>query len=169
MNHALPAMRRVGLATCLALALGAGPLPAAADAGLPAAFDPGRIRNDIEILASDDFEGRGPGTNGEARTVSFLTSEFKKYGLKAGNPDGTYVQAVPMSGFRATPTLALRHGSDETRLNFPDQFVAISYNREPVTTIADSELVFVGYGVVAPEYGWDDYKGWTSRARLLSC
>jgi Zn-dependent M28 family amino/carboxypeptidase len=167
MDHALPAMRRTGLALCLALTLVAGPSPAADTGFLPAAIDPGRIRNDIETLASDDFEGRGPGTNGEARTVSFLTSEFKKYGLRAGNPDGTYVQAVPMSGFRATPTLALRHGSDETRLTFPDQFVAISYNREPVTTIADSELVFVGYGVVAPEYGWDDYKGTDLKGKTL--
>ena len=168
MHHTSPLLRRAALVLCLAATVAAPHRAAlAADGPISPPIDPARILKDIETLASDEFEGRGPGTNGEARTVSFLVDELKSYGLKPGNPDGTYVQAVPMSGFRGTPSLAFWHGRDETRLSFPDQFVAISYNNEPVTTITDSELVFVGYGVVAPEYGWDDYKGADLRGKTL--
>ena len=168
MHHPSPIPRHAALALCLAGSLVAGaPRALGAEGRIAPPIDPAHILKDIETLSSDEFEGRGPGTNGETRTVGFLVEELKKYGLKPGNPDGTYVQAVPMSGFRATPSLAFRHGGEETRLSFPDQFVAISYNSEPVTAIRDSELVFVGYGVVAPEYGWDDYKGVDLKGKTL--
>src|SRR5499427_10497131 len=62
-----------------------------------------KLLRHIKTLASDEFEGRAPGTKGEELTVNYLTEQFKKLGLKPGNPDGTYVQKVPLVGFRATP------------------------------------------------------------------
>ena len=125
------------------------------------------ILKDIETLSSDDFEGRAPGSNGEERTVAFLIDRFKVLGLKPGNPDGTYVQKVPMSGFKATPTLSVSSSAGVASFKFPEQFIASSYTGQADNRVTDSELVFVGYGVIAPEFGWDDYKGADLRGKTL--
>src|SRR5437879_169935 len=81
------------------LAVGATP-----DAGLKTALEgikADRILGHIKVLASDEFEGRGPGTPGEAKTIAYLTAQFREMGLKPGNPDGTFLQAVPLVGFQA--------------------------------------------------------------------
>ncbi|WP_256080715.1 M28 family peptidase [Massilia sp. YIM B04103] len=122
----------------------------------------------IQILASDDFEGRAPGTPGEAKTVAYIEQQFRRLGLKPGNPDGSYVQAVPMRGQHATPRFSYQEGGERpVQLRFPDDFVAYASGLEDQLTLRDSELVFVGYGVVAPEYGWDDYKGADLRGKTL--
>ena len=113
----------------------------------------------IQRLSSDGFEGRAPGTPGEDSSVAYLTSEFTKLGLKPGNPDGSYVQTVDMVGFTATPTASFAVGSKTIGLKFPDDYVAVSRFEAPRIRVVGSDIVFVGYGVVAPEYGWDDYKG----------
>ena len=113
----------------------------------------------IRVLASDEFEGRGPGTPGEDKSVEYITAQFKALGLKPGNPDGTYVQAVPLVGLTTQPTGSYRAGDQLTELTFPDDAVVWSKRFTPEVKVEDSEIVFVGYGVVAPEYGWDDYKG----------
>src|SRR5947208_4610332 len=110
----------------------------------------------IRALASDEFEGRAPGTRGEQLTVAYLTDQFTRLGLKPGNPDGTYVQKVPLMGFRAEPQLSISAGGKQLSYNFPDDYVAVSRHFEPEVDVKDSDIVFVGYGVVAPEYGWDD-------------
>jgi Zn-dependent M28 family amino/carboxypeptidase len=110
------------------------------------------------VLASDAFEGRGPGTPGEDSTVAYLTRQFQALGLKPGNPDGTFVQGVDMVGFTASPTASVSAGGRTISLKFPDDYVAVSRHERPETRVANSDIVFVGYGVVAPEYGWDDYK-----------
>jgi Zn-dependent M28 family amino/carboxypeptidase len=111
-------------------------------------------------LSSDKYEGRGPGTPGEELTVKYLTEQFQKLGLKPGNPDGTYVQKVPLAGFTAQePTASFTEGSKTVNLEFKKDFIAVSRRLVQETKVENSELVFVGYGVVAPEYGWDDYKG----------
>ncbi len=112
-----------------------------------------------KTLASDEYEGRGPGTRGEELAVKYLTDEFKRMGLKPGNPDGTYIQKVPLAGMQAAPSLSVSAGGKQTDLKFPDDYVAVSRRYAPETKVENSDLVFVGYGVVAPEYGWDDYKG----------
>jgi Zn-dependent M28 family amino/carboxypeptidase len=122
---------------------------------------------DIETLSSDDFEGRSVGTAGEARTVEYLTSRFRQIGLAPGNPDGSYVQAVPMSGYRSQPKATIDFGTSRMVLEFPKDFVASSYRREPEVRIRGSELVFVGYGVKAPEYDWDDFKGADLKGKTL--
>ena len=111
-------------------------------------------------LSSDKYEGRGPGTPGEELTVKYLTEQFQKLGLKPGNPDGTFVQKVPLAGFTAQePTASFTGGSKTLNLEFKKDFIAVSRRLVPETKVENSEMVFVGYGVVAPEYGWDDYKG----------
>ena len=153
----------VALAALTATGLAAAP----PDHRLAELIDGAHVLKDIATLSSDDFEGRSPGTPGEERTVAFLINELKGYGLKPGNPDGSYVQAVPMNGYTATPALTLSAAGGQTKLRFPDDFVAVSYTGEPLTTTKDSELVFVGYGVIAPEYGWDDYKGVDLKGKTL--
>jgi Zn-dependent M28 family amino/carboxypeptidase len=118
------------------------------------------ILKHIKVLSSDEFEGRGPGTNGETLSVNYITDQFKSFGLKPGNPDGTYVQKVPLMGFQAEdPKFTVNAGGKQLTYNFPDDYVAVSRHSEPQIDVNDSDIVFVGYGVVAPEYGWDDYKG----------
>jgi len=113
----------------------------------------------IKTLSSDEFEGRGPGTHGETLSVNYITDQFKKFGLKPGNPDGTYVQKVPLTGFQAAPQFSVNANGKQLTYNFPDDYVAVSRHFDPQVDVNDSDIVFVGYGVVAPEYGWDDYKG----------
>lgn len=117
------------------------------------------ILRHTRVLASDEFEGRAPGTRGEDLTVKYLTSEFKRLGLKPGNPDGTYTQKVPLAEFTAQPTASFDVKGEKINLNFPNDYVAVSRRYVPEVNVANSDVVFVGYGVVAPEYGWDDYKG----------
>ena len=112
-----------------------------------------------KVLASDEFEGRGPGTKGEELTITYLTEQFKRLGLKPGNPDGTYTQKVPLVGFTGQPTASFTAGGKQIDLKFPDDYVAVSRRFVPESKVENSDIVFVGYGVDAPEYGWDDYKG----------
>jgi len=121
----------------------------------------------IKVLASDDFEGRSPGTRGEALTVEYLVRQFKMLGLKPGNLDGSYTQSVPILGYRSEPRATFKVGGQTIELKTPSQFVAWSYQRAPEVRVESSELVFVGYGVIAPEYGWDDYKGLDVRGKTL--
>ena len=111
----------------------------------------------IKALSSDEFEGRAPGTKGEELSVNYITDQFKKIGLKPGNPDGTYVQEVPLAGIKSEPRMSFASGTT-TELKYPDDYVASSARLQDKIKIDNSEIVFIGYGIVAPEYGWDDYK-----------
>jgi Zn-dependent M28 family amino/carboxypeptidase len=113
----------------------------------------------IRVLASDAYEGRSPGTRGEDSTVAYLTRQFKRLGLEPGNPDGSYLQQVPLVGFTAQPRASFTAGGQEIKLAFPQDYVAVSRRFVPQVQVSNSDIVFVGYGIVAPEYGWDDYKG----------
>src|SRR5262249_32894469 len=117
---------------------------------------------------SDEFEGRGPGTSGETKTVSYLTGQFKELGLKPGNPDGTYTQEVPLVGFRAKDVKgSIALGGQTFDLTFLRDWVAVSRRQFPSVSVENSDVVFVGYGVVAPEYGWDDFKGVDVRGKTI--
>lgn len=113
----------------------------------------------IKDLAADSMEGRGPGTPGEQKAIAYLQSQFKALGLKPGNPDGTYLQNVDLIGYTAHPTATLGAAGKNVALKYPDDFIANSRHDRTETNVDNSDIVFVGYGVVAPEYGWDDYKG----------
>lgn len=124
--------------------------------GADAAAD--RLREWTTTLSSDAFEGRAPGTPSEQKTVSYLVQEFKAIGLAPGNTDGTYLQNVPLVGITSKIATTLTAG-DQTFTPMPiNEYSAISRRVAPKIEVKDSEVVFVGYGVVAPEYGWDDYK-----------
>ncbi|HJR08278.1 MAG TPA: M28 family metallopeptidase [Pyrinomonadaceae bacterium] len=112
-----------------------------------------------KVLSSDEYEGRGPGTKGEELTVKYLTEQYQRLGLKPGNPDGTYVQKVPLVGFTGAPRASFAANGKTIDLKFPTDYVAVSRRFVPESKVENSDIVFVGYGVVAPEYGWDDYKG----------
>ena len=116
----------------------------------------------IATLSSDEFEGRKPGTAGERKTVDYLVSEFKKLGLAPGNGD-SYLQQVPIveitAGSDATFTLG------DTKLEYGPDVVIWTKRILPEVSITNSPLVFVGHGVVAPEYGWNDYAGVDMRGK----
>jgi Zn-dependent M28 family amino/carboxypeptidase len=119
-------------------------------------------------LSSDEFEGRAPGTKGEELSVNYLAEEFRKVGLKAGNTDGTFFQKVPLVGITPTPApLVFRKGEQTQTLKWKDDVVAWTKHVAESASIADSELVFVGYGVEAPEFNWDDYKGVDVKGKTL--
>ena len=121
----------------------------------------------ITVLASDEFEGRAPATRGEDVTVDYLVGEFKRLGLAPGNPDGTYVQNVPLMGITSAPAISMRVGPQVIDWEFKKDYVGGSALLQPVVEVQDSELVFVGYGVIAPEYGWDDYKDFDVRGKTV--
>jgi Zn-dependent M28 family amino/carboxypeptidase len=121
----------------------------------------------IKILSSDEYDGRLPGTRGADLTVAYISGEFKKLGLAPGNPDGSYVQAVALNGVRGTPIGSFTAGGHTITLEFPKDAVARTERFLPSVKVADSDVIFVGYGVVAPEYHWDDYKGVDVRGKTL--
>ena len=121
----------------------------------------------IEVLASDDYEGRGPGGIGEDLTVEYLIGQFMRFGLEPGNPNGTYTQEVPMVGIQSQTSAELSLKGTKVPLTFPQDYVAWTTRPEPQVAVSDSSLVFVGYGVQAPEYRWDDYKGANLKGKTL--
>src|SRR5882724_1451088 len=122
----------------------------------------------IKILASDEFEGRAPGSKGEELSTKYIADQFRAIGLKPGNPDGTYIQEVPLAGIKSDPRMQfVVNGKPPMDLKFADDFVASSARLQNEIKIDNSDIVFVGYGVVAPEYGWDDYKGVDVRGKTI--
>lgn len=114
----------------------------------------------VQTLASDDFEGRAPGGRGERLTVEYIQGHFERIGLEPGN-DGSWVQTVPMVETTAAPdtTFDLVMGSNTRTLAAGSEMVIGTRTGQRSVSVTDSELVFVGYGVNAPEQGWNDYEG----------
>ena len=157
-----------GLAFALLGAGARGAEPGAREKAAVESISAADLLGHIKVLASDEFEGRAPGSSGEDRTVAYLTERFRTLGLEPGNPNGTYVQDVPLVGFQATAASGdFRVGGKTMGLAFLKDWVAVSRRLVPEVKVADSEVVFVGYGVVAPEYGWDDYKGVDVRGKTI--
>ena len=120
-------------------------------------------------LASDEFEGRAPGSEGEAKTVAFLTEQFSALGLTPGNPDGTWVQEVPLVGITPRPgdALVVTAGGESRTLEPGEDYVAATRRVVEEVEVSDAEFVFVGYGARAPEYGWDDFGETDLSGRIL--
>ena len=132
------------------------------------AIDAEQLLEHISTLASDEFEGRAPGTAGEERTVQYLIEQFQRLGLQPGNPDGTFTQDVSLVGYRAQPTSSFTVAGRRIPLAFPTDHVAWTRHfDQPDLRVTGSEIVFVGYGVVAPEYDWDDYKDVDVRGKTI--
>jgi Zn-dependent M28 family amino/carboxypeptidase len=158
---ALAAACGTAMAGCVAADRGAGEdVPVTMESMAPALehFSEEGLLRRIAVLSHDSMEGRAPGSPGEERTVRFLESEFRAMGLEPGNPDGTYIQNVPLVGITPRVTASLMIGGQSAPLQGQQEFIAVSKRVQPRVTVENSDLVFVGYGVVAPEYGWDDYK-----------
>ncbi|OHE79547.1 MAG: aminopeptidase [Lysobacterales bacterium GWF1_69_6] len=168
-------MRHTLLFAAAALALGAcskAPEPAAtADTATPApaaaehGFGPEISAEDfaahVKVLSSDEFGGRAPGTDGEQKTADYLVAQFQRLGLQPGNGD-SWFQDVPMvvtTADEATSTAAITLNGAETPLAFGTQMALGTRSAQPEVSVDASEMVFVGYGVNAPEAGWNDYAG----------
>ncbi len=121
----------------------------------------------VEVLASDRYLGRSPGTPGEDSTVAYLTARFRDMGLEPGNPDGSYVQDVPLVGLVPEPSATLTAGGRELEMTPGRTYVAVTRRVRPEVRVEDSEVVFVGYGVQAPEYEWDDFAGQDMSGKTL--
>jgi len=117
-------------------------------------------RAHIARLASDEFGGRKPGTEGEKLTLDYLEAEFRKLGLKPGN-GASFLQEVPMVEITAgsDATLTFATAGVDANLRFREDMVIWTKRVKPAESMAASPMVFVGHGVTAPEYGWDDYAG----------
>ena len=124
---------------------------------------------DIRKLSSDEFGGRAPGSKGEELTVSYLIDQFKAAGAEPGNPDGTWTQKVPLVGITpsALSPLVVKKGGQSQSFKPNEQVVAFSQRVTDAISLADSEMVFVGYGVQAPEFQWDDFKGLDVKGKTL--
>lgn len=111
-------------------------------------------------LASDEFMGRMPFSEGEEITVNYIKDEMMKAGLEPGNGDSYYQEAkMVLISCNRPEELNIKTKKGDLSLGFLDEFVANTSRVEETTTVTDSELVFAGYGIVAPEYGWNDYEG----------
>jgi Zn-dependent M28 family amino/carboxypeptidase len=123
-------------------------------------IDETAFRSHVRALASDDFEGRKPGTPGEEKTVSYLVEQFRKLGLKPGNGE-SFLQPVPMVEILAgaDASLSVTGHNASRKLAYGKDMVIWTKRVLPQTALTRSELVFVGYGIVAPEYSWNDYAG----------
>ncbi len=155
----LLAIGAIGLASCQSNK--SGTTAAQPDSVALKAINDTAFSKHIAVLASDDFEGRKPFTAGETKTINYLEGEFKKLGLKPGNGD-SYFQDVPMVDIKSTPSdliIKTATGNTGTALKYLDDFVGATRHVTDQVKVEKSEMVFAGYGIVAPEYKWNDYEG----------
>jgi len=126
------------------------------------------LAQDTRMLSSDEFEGRAPASEGETKTINFLRAEFEKIGLKPGNGK-SYFQEIPMVVITADPASRLDVRGDKKTISFAykEEFVAETQRVAEEVSLADSEVVFAGYGIVAPEYSWNDYEGLDARGKTV--
>jgi Zn-dependent M28 family amino/carboxypeptidase len=160
--HAAAALPLIALAACSTTRPEA---PRSGYSGPPISL--ATLTTGTQILSSDAFEGRAPTTAGEDKTVAYVAEGFRKAGLIPGNGQSWY-QNVPLVETSAQPTaLRITGGSAPITLNYRTDFVANSYQVQPRIALDNSELVFVGYGINAPERGWNDYAGVDVRGKTV--
>lgn len=118
------------------------------------------MKTHISVLASDDFQGRAPSTEGEEKTVNYLAGQFKQIGLKPANGD-SFFQEVSLVKLTGDPSMKLdiSGGKRDLRLKFSDEFIAGTPQVTEIVKISNSDIIFVGYGINSPENGWNDYEG----------
>lgn len=126
------------------------------------------IKDVTRTLASDEFEGRAPGTPGEEKTIALMTERFRAAGLQPGNGD-SWLQEVPLVEItgRDYAQLTITGRGAPLSFEFRKDWVGVTYREEAATRIDNSELVFVGYGINAPEKGWNDYAGLDVRGKTV--
>ncbi|MGH9947691.1 MAG: M28 family peptidase [Pyrinomonadaceae bacterium] len=126
-----------------------------------------RILKNTKILASNEFEGRAPGSRGEILTVDHIAKQFREAGAMPGNPNGTFFQKAPMIGYESKPLIALTANGKPIKISFMEDFVHDVPRLRSKVNIDISDVVFAGYGIVAPQYGWDDYKDTDVKNKLV--
>jgi Zn-dependent M28 family amino/carboxypeptidase len=138
-----------------------GTLAAAAPVPGPPAVSTERMSEITRVLASDEFQGRSMGTPGEERTVAYLIDQFRAAGLEPGGENGGWTQTVPLirTQLKTPMQLSVGRGGTTTPLRFPEDIYLSTVRDTQQARIANAPIVFVGYGVHAPERGWDDFKG----------
>jgi len=157
------------LLSATALVFGFAPALVAAQTLPPTPIDPHRLSQVDRELSSDAFEGRGPASRAEPKVIAYISHKFSALGLKPGGANGGWTQNVPMRRFSLTGRvqLSVRHGSDTRALIQGTDIVAMTEVPVGSINIADAPLVFCGYGVKAPERGWDDFKGTDLRGKIM--
>ena len=139
----------------------------ATGADRPPAISLATLTTATQILSSDEYEGRAPTTKGEDKTIAYIADRFQKAGLQPGNK-GSWYQDVPMVETTATPgPLAISGGGAPLTFAYRTDFVANTYQVQPRVEVRDSEMVFVGFGINAPERGWNDYAGVDVRGKTV--
>ena len=132
-------------------------------------INPERIRAHVRFLAHDLLEGRGTGQRGGDIAAEYIATQFALYGLKPAGDNGTYMQKVPMVGITPMPettfSLVPSNGSAMS-LKLLDDYVAYDQTQQPQSDI-DAPIMYVGYGIHAPEYSWDDYKDADVKGKVL--
>lgn len=157
-------MHIVLLSSCLF----AGGLAHAANDLPGGGIDPQALDRHVQVLASEAFEGRAPASAGEQRTVDYLVEQFSAAGLQPGGEDGRWVQEVPLVrvSTRQTPTARLHLGDNVRELVNGQDITLQSLQPQDQITLDQAPLVFIGYGIDAPERGWDDYKQQDLRGKV---
>ena len=137
-------------------------------------FDPARLDAHIKTLSDDSFEGRGPATAGEQKTVAYLVQQLQAAGLEPGgevvNGQRQWTQRVPLlkSDIVGMPAISLNRGGTATALRQgPDIAIRSPLNGQTSINLTNAPMVFVGYGVSAPERGWDDFKGQDVKGKVI--
>jgi hypothetical protein len=133
-----------------------------------AAFSADSMKQSIEILASDSFMGRKPFTEGETKTISYLQQQFAAIGLEPGNGN-SFLQEVPMVNILATaaPSMLVRTPRGSFPLKAFDDYIIWTDKTDSSISLDNEELVFAGYGVVVPEYNWNDYEGLDVKGKVV--
>ena len=156
----------------LPLTIGAAP-PAAlftpAEKAAAASITAARLRAHIRYLADDLLEGRGPGSRGDRLAQAYIATQMEAMGLEPAGENGSWYQPFDIIGVdtKNPATTLFRKGSNSVQLKYHDEFIASSGLQQPEAKLEDAELVFVGYGIVAPEHGWDDFKGVDMKGKVL--
>jgi Zn-dependent M28 family amino/carboxypeptidase len=132
-------------------------------------INPERIRAHVRFLSHDLLEGRGTGQRGGDIAAEYIATQFALYGLKPAGDNGTYMQKVPLVGVTTLPETRFSLVPDSgppSELKYLDEYVAFDETQQPQSDV-DAPIVYVGYGIEAPEYHWDDYKGVDVRGKVL--
>src|SRR4029453_280232 len=127
------------------------------------------LRDQITKFSSDEFEGRGPATPGDTKAREYLVEQLKQLGYAPGGSDGSYQQTFSVVGITAEmpKQWSFKKGGKSVSFKWWDQYIAGSGVQSDQGSIKNAEVVFVGYGIQAPEYGWDDFKGQDLKGKVL--
>lgn len=144
-------------------------VPAAVDQAAHAYITRAALDSSIRFLSSDALEGRGPGTRGDQLARLYLATQLESLGLQPGGPNGQWQQPVDMIGMKAQfpKTWSFQGKRARVDLTWRDDYIAVSGQQSDNVSIDDAELVFVGYGIEAPEYKWNDFKGMNLKGKVL--